>query len=75
MRKSVESLSPQERAAYYRDRAAESLRLATIANDQDAKASFVDNAARWLTLAVEVESFYQRLADGPIKQETLRLVQ
>jgi len=72
--KLVELLSPHERADYYRSRAAESLRHAVSVTDQDAKTTFVDNAARWKSLAVEVETFYQRSPASPTKRKAVRLI-
>lgn len=62
MGKSVEFLTPDERVAYYRGMAAESLRLSHVALDTDAISSFVTNAAQWTALAKRVE----RLANLPI---------
>lgn len=51
--KSLESLCPQERAAYYRDMATEALSLAMSASDGDLKAALIDTAANWLSLAID----------------------
>ena len=61
MGKSIESLSPRERAAYYRGMAAQALQLAVTAADAETRAAFVDTASCWLSLAVDIESIY--LAD------------
>lgn len=60
--KSFEALSAPERVAYYRGMAAESLKLATMIEDCDQKANFLDCAARWLSLAHEVENLQQHRA-------------
>lgn len=57
-------LSPHERVAHYRNMAAEALRHAATASDADQKAMYVDDAARWLALAVEVEHVWDRLVQG-----------
>ena len=59
--KTIESLSPRERAAYYRGMAAHALQLAVTAADSETKAGFVDTASCWLALAVDIETIY--LAD------------
>jgi hypothetical protein len=61
--KSFEALSAHERVAYYRGMAAESLHLASMIDDNDQKAGFIDCAARWLSLAHEVENLQQHLAE------------
>ena len=61
MGRSFEALSAHERVAYYRGMAAESLRLATMIDDCDQKANFIDCAARWLSLAHEVENLQQHI--------------
>jgi hypothetical protein len=63
--RSVEGLSPQERITYYRAMSAVALRLAQTSDDLVQKASFLDNAARRLALANEVENFTERMADLP----------
>jgi hypothetical protein len=50
-----ESFSSQERAARYRQFAAESLQRATETESVSAKAGHVDMAARWDSLAQEIE--------------------
>jgi hypothetical protein len=55
MEKSAAGLSPQERVIYYRDMAAESVRLAEAKSDPRIKANLLDNAARWNALANIVE--------------------
>lgn len=63
MGKSFEVLSARERVSYYRGMAAEALQLAANTDDPDQKANFVDCAARWLSLAHEVEHMQEHLAD------------
>ena len=63
--RSMEGLPSRERIAYYRAMSAVALRLAQTSDDVAQKASFLDNAARWLALANEVESFTDRRADFP----------
>lgn len=72
MGRSVESLSARERVTYYRGMAAEALRLATSTADSDQKANFVNCAARWLSLAHEVENMQGHLADFREGLEELR---
>ena len=52
---SDELVPAEKRVAYYRAMAAEALRLAQAAGDEAQKASYLDIAARWNTLANEVE--------------------
>jgi hypothetical protein len=52
---SDESLSPENRIAYYRGMAAEALRLAQASDEDSQKASYLDIAARWNALATEME--------------------
>lgn len=63
MGRSFEALSARERVTYYRGMAAEALRLAANTEDSDQKADFVDCAARWLSLAHEVENLQEHLGD------------
>jgi hypothetical protein len=62
--KSVESLSADERVAYYRGMASEALRLAMEAAEEQ-KARLIDTAAHWLTLAIEVERFHRESVPLP----------
>ena len=55
MSKRWESLSPQERAARYRQFAAEALQRAAEAAIESAKAGHLDMAARWDSLAQDIE--------------------
>lgn len=55
MDKRWESFSPQERAARYREFAAEALRRAEEAESGSTKAGHVDMAARWDSLAQDIE--------------------
>ena len=60
--RSIEALSARERVVYYRGMAAEAVLLAKTANDGEQKASFLDCASRWLSLAHEVENLQEHLA-------------
>ena len=66
--RSIESLPPLERIEYYRAKSAEALRQAQATDDLDHKANSLDNAARWLALANEVENLQDHLV--PVRRET-----
>jgi hypothetical protein len=61
--RSIQSLSAQERIEYYRAMSAEALRQAQATDHLRHKADSLDNAARWLALANEVESLQDHLAE------------
>lgn len=66
---------PHERVTHYRDMAAEALRSAALASDPDQKIALATDAARWLTLALEVEHVWEKLtansgvATGEVQQK------
>jgi len=55
MGRSIETLTPGERAKHYRQLAKEVSQLARVAGSEKAKQTFRDLARRWLVLAAEVE--------------------
>src|SRR5437763_8669357 len=55
MEQALQSLAPRERAARYRQFAAEALLRATEAENDFAKAGHLDMAARWDSLAQDME--------------------
>jgi hypothetical protein len=61
--RSVQSLSAQERIDYYRAMSAEALRQAQATDHLEHRANSLDNAARWLALANEVESVRDHLGE------------
>lgn len=63
MARSFEALPARERVTHYRGMAAEALRLAANTEDSDQKANFVDCAARWLSLAHEVENMQEHVSN------------
>lgn len=60
MGRSIELLPPEQRLEYYRQMAAHSLHLAQASGSDDAKAHYIDSAARWSALATEVQRQMER---------------
>ena len=50
----------EQRLDYYRQMAAHSLHLAQASGSDDAKAHYIDSAARWSALATEVQRQMER---------------
>lgn len=65
MGQSIEFLPAEQRLEYYRHMAAHSLHMAQLSGNDEAKAHYIDSAARWSALATEVQRQLER-ADGAV---------